>query len=175
MNIKAANPSEGIKWVIDGVLAYGERPGYPQLTVPARIVDQWMDEVQRQGIRSVINMLSEDEMAVYYRHLGQPLLQYYADAGLEAREVAHEDLGVVVTKRVLLDRVIAAFENLPQPVIIHCSAGAERAKQAVNAICQDWKACAKKPRRTRRQPSVISRQKPPTAEPPGTCDGNSLC
>ena len=149
MNDKPKNPGAGIAWVIDGVLAYSERPGFPLPTVPARTVDQWLEAVRSQGIRSVINMLSEEEMAVYYRHLGQPLLQYYGDAGFEVREVAHEDLGVVVTKQVLVDRVRAAFDNLPKPVVIHCSAGAERSKLAVAALRKAWKLRAKKRSRKR--------------------------
>ena len=129
----------GIHWIIPGVLATSERPGYPEITVKPAAVDHWLAGVRRQRILSVINLLSDDEMAVYYRHLGQPLVQYYADAGLEVRQVAQEDMGVVVPRRVLLDRVKAAFESLPKPVIIHCSAGAERSKAAVDVICRAWK------------------------------------
>ena len=53
-----------IHWIIPGVLACGERPGFPNHTVSARTVDGWLEEAQRQGVRSVINMLSNEEMAV---------------------------------------------------------------------------------------------------------------
>jgi hypothetical protein len=149
MNPGGEHAGGGIHWEIDGVLACSERPGFPNHTVPARVVDQWLEELRRQGVRSVINMLSEEEMAVYYRHLEQPLVEYCADAGFEVRQVSHEDLGVIVTKSVLLDRVHAAFNNLPKPVIIHCSAGAERSKLAVKAICKMWKRRNKK--RSRQQ------------------------
>lgn len=150
MNTGEENTGAGIQWEIDGVLASSERPGFPNHTVPARVVDQWLEGAGRQGIRSVINMLSEEEMAVYYRRLEQPLAEYYTDAGLEVRQVSHEDMGVIVTRSVLLDRVQAAFDNLPKPVIIHCSAGAERSKLAVEALCKAWKLRGKKRRRSQR-------------------------
>jgi protein-tyrosine phosphatase len=150
VNKKQENTGAKIHWAIKGVLACSERPGYPNHTVPARTVDQWLEAVGRLGIRSVINMLSEEEMAVYYRHLESPLVQYYIDAGLAVQEVAHEDLGVVVPQAVLLDRVRAAFEVLPKPVLVHCSAGAERSKIAVEAIRGSWKPNTRKPRGQRR-------------------------
>jgi protein tyrosine phosphatase (PTP) superfamily phosphohydrolase (DUF442 family) len=133
-----------IHWAIPGVLAHGERPGFPLRAVPSDVVEDWLKEVKRQGIRSVINLLVEDEMAVYYRRLGLPLLDYYAEAGLRVREVAHDDGGMPVSNRILLDRVRVAFENLPKPVLIHCSAGAERSQQAVALLCMEWKARTKK-------------------------------
>ncbi|MEI7728099.1 MAG: hypothetical protein WCO56_00895 [Verrucomicrobiota bacterium] len=136
--------SEGeIHWIIPGVLATSERPGYPGITVKPTAVDRWLEEVRRQRIRSVINLLSDDEMTVYYRQLGQPLAHYYTDAGLAVRQVAQEDLGVAVPSHVLLDRVKTAFASLPKPVLIHCSAGTERSKIAVAAICRVWKRQAR--------------------------------
>ncbi len=136
-----------IHWAIPGVLAHGERPGFPLRSVPPEAVEDWFKEVKRQGIRSVINLLVEDEMAVYYRRLGRPLLDYYAEAGLRVREVAHADDGVPVSSRILLDRVRVAFEHLPKPVLIHCSAGAERSQQAVALLCKEWKTRTKKRRK----------------------------
>jgi hypothetical protein len=138
INTDKESPKWEIQWAIPGVLAYGGRPGYPDPSVPVRIVDQWLDELERQGIRSLINMLSEDEMAVYYRRLEAPLTQYYSLAGLEVRRVSHEEQGVVIAKPILQARLLAAFESLPKPVLIHCSAGGERSMEAVEGIC---KAC----------------------------------
>lgn len=134
-----------IHWVIEGVFAYGERPGFPSHTVPARTVDLWLAEAKRQGVRSVINMLSDEEMGVYYRHLGQPLIEYYSDAGMEVRQVSYEETGVVLPEQIIIDRVRTAFHCLPHPVIIHCSAGEERSKLAVDAILEEWDGDARKP------------------------------
>ncbi|MEI7729364.1 MAG: hypothetical protein WCO56_07315 [Verrucomicrobiota bacterium] len=124
----------GIQWAIPGVLAYSGRPGYPDYSVSTHVVERWLEELGRQGIRSVINMLSEDEMDVYYRRLEAPLAQYYADAGLEVRQISHLDQGVVVAKPTLQARLLSAFESLPKPVLIHCSAGVERSKEAAEGI-----------------------------------------
>jgi len=96
-------------------------------------------------IRSVINLLSKEEMTVYYRHLGRPLIEYYSDAGLAVRHVSDEDMGVIVPSHVFLDRVLTAFEVLPRPVLVHCSAGAERSALAVDFICNQWRTRLQKP------------------------------
>ena len=139
------NDAEGIKWPIPDVLACSEHPGFPNHTVHVREVDQWLNAVRQRGIRSVINLLSKEEMTVYYRHLGRPLIEYYSDAGLAVRHVSDEDMGVIVPSHVFLDRVLTAFEVLPRPVLVHCSAGAERSALAVDFICNQWRTRLQKP------------------------------
>jgi hypothetical protein len=80
-------------------------------------------------------MLSDEyEMNVYYRHLDQPLIEYYSGAGLSVRCVSHMDRDVPVSDAILLARVRYAFEALPQPVLIQCSAGLERSRDAALAL-----------------------------------------
>ncbi len=134
--------AELIKWPIIKVLAVSERPGFPNPTVRASEVNQWLRVVLGQGIRSVINLLSEDEMSVYYRHLERPLMEYYKAAGLDAREVSDEDMGIPVKTGVFLERVLTAFKVLPKPVLIHCNAGAERSGLAVETISREWESLA---------------------------------
>lgn len=151
--------AKGITWAIPAVLACSERPGFPNHTVHGREVDQWLKAVGQQGIRSVINLLSKEEMTVYYRHLGRPLMEYYSDAGLAVRHVSDEDMGVIVPSQIFLERVQTAFEALPKPVLIHCSAGAERSGLAVDFICIRWGTSPQKPDAKHHEKSAVKKRR----------------
>jgi hypothetical protein len=128
-----------VQWVIKGKLACGERPGSGLPIVPTKVVDQWLAHLIHLRIKSLIVMLTEDEMASYYPHLGQSLIDYYRGAGFEVRTVANQDCDGVVNSRVMRSRVRAAFDALPKPVLVHCNAGLERSKKlAIPAICKEW-------------------------------------
>ena len=120
--------------MIKGKLACAERPGSWLPIVPAKVVDQWLDHLRRLRVKSIIVMLTEDEMAAYYPHLGQPLIDYYRGAGFEVLHVANQDRGGIVSLPVLRARVQAAFAALPKPLLIHCNEGKERSQLAIRTL-----------------------------------------
>ena len=136
---------EAIQWVIKDELAFAKRPGSGMWPVPAKVVDQWLENIRRAGIKSLIVMLSDDEAFEYYPDLGQLLLEYYADAGFYVRLVPHENFGGRVTLPILRARAREAFKTLPKPVLIHCDEGSERTQLAIRAICQGRKSSGAKP------------------------------
>jgi hypothetical protein len=56
-----------IRWAIPGVLARSCRPGYPAVRVPLSEVEAWLVAVLAKGISSVLCLLSNGEIELYYR------------------------------------------------------------------------------------------------------------
>ncbi len=119
------------EWVVEGVLAKSGAPGTDKAGVEA-----WIHRVKDEmKVKSVICMLSDFELAEYYR--GAWPLDLYRDAGLRVRHIPVEDpiamdRGIYELERAL-PAVAEAFANLPKPVVIHCLAGEHRTGAAVRA------------------------------------------
>lgn len=113
------------------------RPGYnsEQLITTPDSVRDWILRVKALGVRSVISLLSEAELR-WYGHLPGGLLGSYQSAGLEAFSLpVPMDIPGVLTRN-HLEQLDAAFDRLPRPLVIHCSAGLVRSRAAVDHLAQ---------------------------------------
>ncbi|MFM8419514.1 MAG: hypothetical protein ACKOEQ_05250 [Verrucomicrobiota bacterium] len=140
MSNPQGHPDATFQWIIQDVLAVGQRPGYPSARVPAPMVEQWLASLRQHGIRSLLNLMADEEMDFYYRALGQSLVGFCEDAGFVVRRVSILDGDVILPLSVVRSRAVAAFEAMPPPVLVHCSAGAERSVEAAKAIRSAWKS-----------------------------------
>ena len=96
-------------------------------------VDRWVKTVRAHGIRSVICLLSQEELD-RYAHLPGGLLGRYEQLGLEARSIpVPADRTPVLTGE---DRraLVEFYKDLPKPVLVHCSAGIYRSGAAVRYL-----------------------------------------
>ncbi len=125
------------EWVPRLQIGRAYRPGYDSkklITTPEAVRD-WILGVKALGVRSVISLLSEPELR-WYEHLPGGLVGSYQSAGLETLSLpVPMDIPGVLTRN-HLEQLEAAFERLPRPMVIHCSAGLVRSGAAVAHLVQ---------------------------------------
>jgi hypothetical protein len=136
-------------WVIPGKLACAARPlRYHHIyrgsgkTLPAEArpeLDRWIECVRSEGVVSLICFVSEKELAHYSQLLpvGANLVDYYRSVGFQVHHLpwsdpAHSGYGSfqreVEEKRPVL---LEAYDQLPKPVLVHCSAAIDRSPPVV--------------------------------------------
>jgi len=119
-----------IKWVIPVLLARSPRPGDNHL--PSRIIDvqNWISEAKRMGIRSVICLLSDQELFECYSFAKIDLFQCIRKADIEVIHRPISEYSSSITRDVFND-IREQFIKLPKPCLVHCNAGIERTGQVV--------------------------------------------
>lgn len=142
--IRNGDDSEVLCWPLPGVLACSQRPlrdhpvyarclrgqTPPPLPPEARpLVEAWVRKVIDEGIRSVICLLQPAQLDKYYVRggLGLPgggLIEYYELQGLVLRRRGMTDYQRPADDE--MREVLQYFDQLPVPVLLHCSAGIDR-------------------------------------------------
>jgi protein-tyrosine phosphatase len=93
-------------------------------------VDAWIEEVRAMGVRSVLCLLDDRQLA-RYSTLPGGLLAYIRQAGLEVGHVPVPDLQSPPLSPQDLETITRVFEGLAKPVLVHCWAGIDRTGAAV--------------------------------------------
>jgi protein tyrosine phosphatase (PTP) superfamily phosphohydrolase (DUF442 family) len=122
-----------VKWVIPNVLARAQRPGYRgelRKHVAEGDVAEWVNDAQKEGVRSIICLLAPDELAFYDSNL----LAYYRKCGFLVEHIPVEDYQRPPMTSAQLESVLDAFRRCTKPVLIHCSAGFGRSRMAINYV-----------------------------------------
>ena len=139
--------SELLVWVIPQTLACAHRPlrrhpqyGGAQRDLPAEaapLVLAWVRRMKAEGIRSVVCLIGDRELRHYLlSDVGaSDLIELYRKEGLDVWRVHWEDpahpavsTGPSYEEQLLETRAEAlkAFDQLPKPVLLHCSSGIQR-------------------------------------------------
>jgi protein-tyrosine phosphatase len=125
------------KWILDGQLAISTRPGYrpgAETRVPREAVDAWVAEMRAAGIASIVCLLDDDQLPLYRTALPDGLVSHYVGSGFAVAHIPTADGQGEPFTPAQLDEAWDAFERLPKPVLVHCSAGHDRTGRVVAHI-----------------------------------------
>lgn len=122
------------EWLPQIQVARASRPGQHQSQRKIQAaLDLWIRSVVASGFKSIVCLLSGQELALY-SHLDGGLLGQYERNGIESVSIPIPiDRSPVLTGG---DRaeILDAFLKLPKPIVIHCSAGIVRSGAAVRFL-----------------------------------------
>jgi protein tyrosine phosphatase (PTP) superfamily phosphohydrolase (DUF442 family) len=146
-----ANPNaDPLIWPIPGELACAQRPlrdhpefgesnPLPEQSFP--LITNWIRRVRDSGIQSVICLLTPHQLQRYAGIHPDGLLGAYREAGLAVLhvpvfdEVHPNDIsGCEVLGESVFSKAYKGFQELPKPVLLHCSAGIDRSSPVAAQI-----------------------------------------
>ena len=158
--IKEGDESQLHIWIIPDVLAGCHRPlrhnrlyGGSARSLDAQaapLAIAWARHMKGQGFRSIISLMSDEEVALYSRLEldAADLLEFYKKQGFVVASIPWKDPAHVRTdpralkaKEISVSReAIRALNDLPKPILLHCSAGEDRSAPVLAFIAENWHA-----------------------------------
>ena len=123
-----------LQWVLPGILARSFRPCYNDDTPTESLINKWLDEVAGMKIKSILCLLSQEQLDEFYGANEIKLLDLYRNHGFIVSHVSVPDYQMPPLSSTDLAQIEKALSELPKPWLIHCSAGIDRTGAAVEFI-----------------------------------------
>ena len=127
-------PNFSLQWVIPGTMARSCRPCYNDDIPTKRLINKWLKEVGRMRIKSILCLLSQEQLDEFYGANGIQLLEIYRQQGFALGHVPVPDYQMPPLSSADLAMIQKALTELPKPWLVHCSAGIDRTGAAVEYI-----------------------------------------
>jgi hypothetical protein len=122
------------KYIISNKLILASRPGYPMDEVSSGNIKLQIDRWKKIGIKSIIVLLTSAEMKKNYPQLKTTLSGLYNLHGFKSEWIPIFDTRNATIPFERSVKVLAAYQRLPKPCLIHCSAGQHRSVAASRTI-----------------------------------------
>jgi len=123
-----------LQWVLPGIMARSCRPCYNDDIPTILLVKKWLEEVAGMKIKSVLCLLSQEQLDEFYGANGIQLLDLYRKNGLIVGHVPVPDYQMPPLNSANLANIEKMLAKLPRPWLIHCSAGIDRTGAAVEFV-----------------------------------------
>lgn len=123
-------------WVKKNIFAQSSRPGYPSKAVTSQILNVRVEKWKNYGIKSIICLLSHEELSQYYSNVNGGLLAYYKFRGFSVIHVPIKDFQSPIINEKDIDTIVNEYLSIDKPTLIHCGAGEDRTGLAVHEIIE---------------------------------------
>ena len=131
--IKIIRPNAESIYNTDFDIFGDSRPGYPDKEVAPEDVNRKIENWKNNYIKSVICLLSNEELE-YYKNIEGGLLGEYKKAGFNVVHIPVKDHKYPYLNVEELEQVRQSFDKLEKYVLIHCSAGVDRTNFAIRHL-----------------------------------------
>jgi protein-tyrosine phosphatase len=116
-----------LNWAVkDGSIARSPRPGYPNKVVSQETLNETINIWKAQGIKSIICLLSDEEINEYYEVIQYDLIGFYKKHGFEVYHTSIVDFQKPPIEQEQLNSLYNNYMKTAKPVLIHCGAGEDR-------------------------------------------------
>ena len=127
-----------LSWVKQGVMARSSRPGYPSINgATKKELKKEVKKWKKMKIKSIICLLSEEEMNENYKVVDGDLVGYYEKQGFEVFNVRIEDYQKPPVNDNDLKMIEEQYNKMEKPVLVHCAAGQNRTGQVVKYLAKE--------------------------------------
>lgn len=135
---KSVIDESDFKWKIPHKLAYSPRPGYPNKSVDRNTLNATMRFWKKQGIRSIISLLSDEEIAQYYEEIDGKLIDFYKENGFEVYHISIDDFQKPPINAQQMQTILEHEASLSKPLLVHCGAGQDRSGYLVADLADKY-------------------------------------